>query len=677
MFLRRIYYQIKPVIPESIRVGIRRWQIKRQRDSFKGTWPINERAAASPKGWPGWPDQKQFAFVLAHDVEGNQGLQRCQQLAELESALGFRSCFYIIPEGRYQFPSHLSEYLAAHGFEVGVHDLRHDGKLFSSRAAFQAAVPRINHYIKEWKAYGFRSAFMFHNLAWQQDLKVHYNATTFDFDPFEPQPDGTNTIFPFWVPGRNLDHGFIELPYTLPQDSTLFIYLQEKSIETWKRKLDWIVARGGMAFLTVHPDYLALNGSPTGRKEYPEALFREFLEYVQSKYAGRYWNALPKEVATYAHRCRAIEGCSMERRSATITPAGKTTPPKKIWIDLDNTPHVPFFQPIIHELERRGYDLTITARDAFQVCELATAKGISFTKVGRHHGRNKLLKLVGLFYRALQLAPQIIKDRPQVALSHGSRSQFILCTCLRIPSIQIADYEFAKVIPCFGPRWEIVPEIIPDNALCCPPDRVRKYPGIKEDVYISQFKSDPQLLAELDLHPDDIVITVRPPANEAHYHNPESEKLFVQFMQRTCLLKGIKVVLLPRNKKQAEAVQKNWPHWFANRHTVIPKKAIDGLNLLWYSDLVVSGGGTMNREAAALGIPVYSVFRGKIGAVDRQLQKESRLILIENSEDVERKIVVARRNRNAATPSPVSPHQALSVIVRHIEEILGSDSSAD
>lgn len=668
MLLRRIYYQIKPAIPEAIRIGLRRWRIKRQKQAFKETWPINEQAGASPKGWPGWPDRKQFAFVLAHDVEGHGGLEHCHQLAELESSLGFRSCFYLIPEGSYPFPAALRNYLDSHGFEVGVHDLRHDGKLYSSRAAFQAAVPRLNRYLKEWKAVGFRSAFMFHNLEWQQDLQVHYSATTFDFDPFEPQPDGTNTIFPFWVPARNSDRGYIELPYTLPQDSTLFIYLQEKSIETWKRKLDWIVARGGMAFLTVHPDYLATKGTPSGRKKYPAAWFQEFLEHVRSKYAGCYWNALPREVAAHALDCRKISGCTMENRGGAPSRSGKGQRPKRIWIDLDNTPHVPFFQPIIQALENRGYSVILTARDAFQVCELASAKGMTFTKVGRHHGKNKLLKLAGLFGRALQLAPHIIRNRPQIALSHGSRSQFILCALLRIPSIQIADYEFAKVIPWFGPQWEIVPEIIPDDVLCCPGGRVRKYPGIKEDVYVWQFQADARLLSNLGLNLQDTIVTVRPPANEAHYHNPESETLFVQFMERVCHMPEIKVVLLPRNKKQAVNLLKKWPHWFADSRTVIPENVIDGLNLLWHSDLVVSGGGTMNREAAALGVPVYSVFRGKIGAVDRQLQKEGRLTLVENSDDVERKIVLARRNRKPLAAG--SPREALPTIVRHIEEIL-------
>jgi predicted glycosyltransferase len=127
-------------------------------------------------------------------------------------------------------------------------------------------------------------------------------------------------------------------------------------------------------------------------------------------------------------------------------------------------------------------------------------------------------------------------------------------------------------------------------------------------------------------------------------------------------------VLLPRNKKQAVNLLKKWPHWFADSRTVIPENVIDGLNLLWHSDLVVSGGGTMNREAAALGVPVYSVFRGKIGAVDRQLQKEGRLTLVENSDDVERKIVLARRNRKPLAAG--SPREALPTIVRHIEEIL-------
>jgi hypothetical protein len=148
--------------------------------------------------------------------------------------------------------------------------------------------------------------------------------------------------------------------------------------------------------------------------------------------------------------------------------------------------------------------------------------------------------------------------------------------------------------------------------------------------YAAELNPDPALVNELGLDQAEIIVTVRPPATEAHYHNHESETLFVEFMNRLCTTPKTKAVLLPRNKRQEAQIRSSHGNWFENSQVVIPMKAVDGLNLLWHSDLVVSGGGTMNREAAALGIPVYSIFRGKIGAVDRQLQKEGRLTLIDD-----------------------------------------------
>ena len=165
-------------------------------------------------------------------------------------------------------------------------------------------------------------------------------------------------------------------------------------------------------------------------------------------------------------------------------------------------------------------------------------------------------------------------------------------------------------------------------------------------------------------------MTVRPPATEAHYHNPESEKLFVQFMNRLCNTQGAKAVLLPRNKNQETELRKHWPQWFEDSKVIIPKGAVDGLNLLWHSDLVVSGGGTMNREAAALDIPVYSIFRGKTGAVDGQLQSEGRLMLIESVEQVQR---IAFRHRDKAGSPDKHPRQALRDIVDHVEEIVRTE----
>jgi glycosyltransferase involved in cell wall biosynthesis len=276
-----------------------------------------------PENWPGWPEGKKFAFVLTHDVESRAGLRKCRSLMQLEIDLGFRSSFNFVPEGDYRVPAELREELVNGGFEVGIHDLKHDGHLFASHRVFKRRAERINGYARKWGASGFRSGFMLRNLDWLHDLDVEYDASTFDTDPFEPQPDGGHTIFPFWVPRPNGSSanghesssssraGYVELPYTLPQDSTLFLVLRETTPEIWMRKLDWIAQHGGMVLVDVHPDYMSFNGSRQTTTEYPVALYREFLNYVKTRYAGEYWHALPKEVAAHI-RLRSSKNSSRE-----------------------------------------------------------------------------------------------------------------------------------------------------------------------------------------------------------------------------------------------------------------------------------------------------------------------------------------------------------------------------
>src|SRR5712691_11110511 len=163
MLLRNIYYLLKPAIPSTLRMAVRRVHAKGLRRRFSTSWPINREAARAPEGWPGWPDGKEFAFVLTHDVEGNRGLDRCRELAEMEMRLGFRSSFNFVPEGEYATPESLRGFLTSNGFEVGVHDLHHDGTLYRSWKTFKNQAQRINHYLTEWRAVGFRSGFMLHN----------------------------------------------------------------------------------------------------------------------------------------------------------------------------------------------------------------------------------------------------------------------------------------------------------------------------------------------------------------------------------------------------------------------------------------------------------------------------------------------------------------------------------
>jgi glycosyltransferase involved in cell wall biosynthesis/peptidoglycan/xylan/chitin deacetylase (PgdA/CDA1 family) len=297
MLVNRIYYGLKPMMPWRLRLALRRWRANRRRSAFAAVWPVDPKAARTPLGWPGWPGGTRFAVVLTHDVEGDKGLSRVERLMNLERDHGFSSSFNFVPEGEYRVPSVVRETLAGAGFEVGIHGLEHDGKLYSSKAKFAAKALRIREYLQQWNAAGFRSPLMQHNLQWLHALNAEYDSSTFDTDPFEPEPDGVGTIFPFWVPGPD-GNGYVELPYTLVQDLNLFQVLRERDINIWKQKLDWIAENGGMVLLNTHPDYMCFEGDPD-RDEYPVAYYAEFLRYVREKYEGSYWGALPREVARY------------------------------------------------------------------------------------------------------------------------------------------------------------------------------------------------------------------------------------------------------------------------------------------------------------------------------------------------------------------------------------------
>ena len=301
MPLNRLFYNIKPFIPRSWQIAIRSQIVLRRRAKYSHIWPIDPSAANRPKGWSGWPDQKRFALILTHDVDTEVGHEKCQKLAKIEQKMGFRSSFNFVPE-RYSVSPQLRDYLSETGFEVAVHGLCHDGKLFSSRKIFSERATRINHYLKEWKSVGFHSPSMHRNLDWIHDLIVEYDQSTFDTDPFEPQPDGVRTIFPFWVQDNSMQKGYVELPYTLPQDHTLFIIMKERDINVWKEKLDWIVEKGGMALLNSHPDYMNFNCKKYGIEEYSAAYYEEFLDYIKIRYKGQYWHVLPREMARFWSR---------------------------------------------------------------------------------------------------------------------------------------------------------------------------------------------------------------------------------------------------------------------------------------------------------------------------------------------------------------------------------------
>jgi hypothetical protein len=297
-YLKNIYYFAKPLIPRRLQIEMQRMKIRNELAGCAQMWPIDKQASLPPDEWAGWPDGKRFALVLTHDVEKVEGQKKCYELIAMEARLGFRSSYNFVVDG-YPVSKDLRRHLTDNRFEVGVHGLTHKGTLYRSRKQFLRQAARINSCLKDWESVGFRSSSMHNNLAWIHDLNIEYVASTFDADPFEPQPDGMGTIFPIWVRNDGSRREYVELPYTLPQDSTLFIILREKNIDIWKKNLDWIAEHGGMVLLNTHPDYMNFNTGRPGIEEYPAHYYEQLLTYIKTRYDGQYWHPLPKEMARF------------------------------------------------------------------------------------------------------------------------------------------------------------------------------------------------------------------------------------------------------------------------------------------------------------------------------------------------------------------------------------------
>lgn len=296
----KIFYLLKPIIPRRLQLFLRRRLIKNKLHRYKDVWPILIGSEKRPANWQKWPDNKKFALVLTHDVEHQKGYDKVPQLMEVEKRLGFVSSFNFVPERDYKVENNLLNTLKSNGFEYGVHGLHHDGKLFSSEQEFLRRVEKINQYLKDWGAAGFRAPSMHHNLDWIGELNIEYDLSTFDTDPFEPQSDGMGTIFPFWVPNkRHKNGGYVELPYTLPQDSTLYILMKETTPDIWINKTNWIAENNGMVLLNVHPDYIDFENASKNYEKFNLNIYIEFLEYIKNNFSSEYWNALPIQLARY------------------------------------------------------------------------------------------------------------------------------------------------------------------------------------------------------------------------------------------------------------------------------------------------------------------------------------------------------------------------------------------
>lgn len=261
------------------------------------TWPIDRHAGMQPPNWPGWPHGNQFAFVLTHDVEHARGLHRIPELLNLDKSFGLSASFNLAVDGEYNVPPSLLAYIAENHFETAIHGSYHGQQRYISSRSFESKAPEFRRHLNKWNSVGFRSPAMRQHLGWLHALGCEYDSSTYDTYPFDPQIDGVGTIYPFWVPSNKGD-GFVELPNTIVPDDTLFNVLQQRDIAFWINKLDWIAERGGLALITIHPDFICFRGREA-HNEYPVSYYERFLRYLTERYRGRYWNALPREVARY------------------------------------------------------------------------------------------------------------------------------------------------------------------------------------------------------------------------------------------------------------------------------------------------------------------------------------------------------------------------------------------
>ena len=308
----------------------------------------------------------------------------------------------------------------------------------------------------------------------------------------------------------------------------------------------------------------------------------------------------------------------------------------RIWIDLANSPHVPFFRALIPEFVARGHQVEITARDFAQTVELATNAGLMPHVIGGHGGGSITGKAGNLVGRAGALR-KWARDRGfDLALSHNSYAQIAAAAALGVKSVTLMDYEHqpANHLAFRLASRVIVPRVFPASELKkygASTRKVRRYEGTKEDVYLADFVPDPAFanaLLRLGVESKDILIVARPPAREALYHRFENE-LFDELLTRVIETQETKIILLPRSEAQRAACEtRQWTN------LIMPRAALDGANLIAAADLVISAGGTMNREAAALGVPAVSIYAGKWAAIDQELIDEERLQRIASSEEV-------------------------------------------
>ncbi|MGD8413695.1 MAG: DUF354 domain-containing protein [Candidatus Latescibacterota bacterium] len=330
----------------------------------------------------------------------------------------------------------------------------------------------------------------------------------------------------------------------------------------------------------------------------------------------------------------------------------------RIWFDADNGPHVLVMQPLVRRLEDAGHEVRFTARDRSSTCELLDLYGFRYVTVGREYGKGKLRKAAGTVRRALGLTRRMRSWKPHVCFGHGSRALPIAARLLGVPSVTMYDYEWVDpVLFNWGCRTILLPSAIDDDrcreagiAL----DKVSRFPGLKEHLYLGERTIDETVAGELGLRPGSLHVLLRPPATKAHYHHPEAERLLAGVLDLMRGVEDLQLVFLARSEDQISMLD-----GFDRKKVVVPERVYDGPSLVAAMDLIFSGGGTMTREAAVLGVPSYSFFRGRLGRVDEKLEEEGRLVMLRSVDEIPVKVGLGKREGPVTLPDG-------SAVARHV-----------
>jgi uncharacterized protein len=298
----------------------------------------------------------------------------------------------------------------------------------------------------------------------------------------------------------------------------------------------------------------------------------------------------------------------------------------RVWIDITAPAHVLVFRPLLPLLRERGAEVELTSRDYAQTVQLLELHGIEAEILGRHGGRSRLGKARSLTSRLRDLR-HWAKDREfDLALAHGSHELTLTARRLGIPSSTTFDYEFAWLqhqLGCRAATRVVVPDAIPPERLeryGAKPPKLVQYPGLKEEYYLADFEPDPAALEPFEIGSARTLVVVRTPPDVSLYHR-RSNPLFPQVLDHLGHNESVQAIVLPRTAEQRDFVR-----GLGLPSVQVPDRAVDGQSLIAFSDLVVSAGGTMNREAVALGVPVYTTYGGRLGGVDEMLIREGRLI---------------------------------------------------